>query len=418
MLRLIQFEIIKICKSTFFRIMMIGFLLFILTYFTYVYINTVRADDLIINLESMMFTQEQHLQELYDVLESNEGESDRETEQSIETWERFQERDSKLLQAYEEEDWTTIMELEIEQYEPGVEMLRNDPYQNVYTWPTFFSKETLLAQYKWIRDREITPVLRIEEFAWKTAYDEVFDDPIGEEIVKENSIKYSSAGVHFLKSVFQMLFSLIGAILFLFLFADVVTKEGLGRNGPIHLLKTQPIHRQKILVSKFMTVIIVSFMTLLITAILSIMLGVIFDRLGDWDYPVLIYGEERTFTYMNLGTYLLQSFGLFFMILLFCYSILFLFSVITKKTLIALGLTLATIIIGITWSKESVLSSFAPYIPFHYFSVGEVITNELAVTLEDFTFSFANGMISFGVVSLGVLFMTFVIFVVQSKYSN
>ncbi|MFD2043270.1 ABC transporter permease [Ornithinibacillus salinisoli] len=418
MLRLIQFEIIKVFKSIFFQIIMIGLLFFILSYYTYVYINTVRADDIIINLENQIFTQEQQIQELYDVLESNEDGSDRETEQSIETWERFQERDSKLLQAYEEEDWTTIMEMEIEQYEPVVDMLRNDPYQNVYTWPTFFSKETLLAQYKWIRDKEITPVLRIEEFAWKTVYDEVFDDPIAEEMVIENSNKYSSAGVHFLNHVFQMLFSLIGAILFLFLFADVVTKEGLGRNGSIHLLKTQPIHRQKILVSKFMTVIIVSFMTLLITAILSIVLGVIFDSFGDWDYPVLIYGEERTFTYMNIGTYLLQSFGLFFMILLFCYSILFLFSVITKKTLIALGLTLATIFIGIAWSQESVLSSFAPYIPFHYFSVGEVITNELAVTLENFAFSFTNGVILLGVASLGVLVVTYVISFVQSKYSN
>ena len=70
-----------------------------------------------------------------------------------------------------------------------------------------------------------------------------------EELVIKYSNKYSSTGIYYLKSAWSPLFGIFGAVFFLFLFGDIVTKEGIGRNGPINLLHTQPIQRED-LVSK------------------------------------------------------------------------------------------------------------------------------------------------------------------------
>ena len=259
--------------------------------------------------------------------------------------------------------------------------------------------------------------------AWRTIYDVVYlngfiEDEYIKEYVEKRSTTYSSTGIYYLSHVVDLLFGVFGAGVFLFLFGDVVTKEGLGRNGTIHLLLTQPIQRNKILSSKFATVLILSVLILAGTVILSLVLGTIFDRFGDWNYPVLIYGEDYAFEFINMSTFLIKSAALFFMILLFCYSLLFLYSVLLKRALLALGLTLTTIYIGIQLSEDSVLSSHAPYVPFHYFSVPKIVTMEFAATLKNFDFTFTNGLAVLGISSVVLLVVTYVVSVVQYKYSR
>lgn len=238
-----------------------------------------------------------------------------------------------------------------------------------------------------------------------------------EESIKKFSTKYSSAGVFYLYHLFGILFGVFGAGFFIFLFGDIITREGIGANGSIHLLHTQPIRRRDIYVSKYVVIVIATFLFLLGISILSLSLGTIFDRFGDWNYPVLIYGEEYTFHFMNMGTFLGKSVILFGMILLFCYSLLFLFSIAVRKSVIAIGLVLITIALGINMSGESTLSTIAHYIPFHYFSVSKVVSNELAVSMQNFNFSFSTGVVSLAVSSIGALLAAYLLTKVQSKFS-
>ncbi|MBP1970004.1 hypothetical protein J2Z83_002112 [Virgibacillus natechei] len=106
------------------------------------------------------------------------------------------------------------------------------------------------------------------------------------------------------------------------------------------------------------------------------------------------------------------------MVLLFCYSLLFLFSIITKMALLAVGLTIATIFIGIQWSGQFTLSAFAPYIPFHYFSVSEIITNELAVTLDNYNFSYTTGLIVLSMYSIIIFLLTYLVSFFQRKMTH
>lgn len=423
MIRLIQFEMRKLFRATFFQILLLAFFLFIVVYFVFVHMNTIRTEDLIRETEGNIHFEEQHVQELKDAIDSGEIETDDQIKDDIDFWENFTGEKKALLKGYEDENWATLLKLEIEDVADDYE---SNLYKREYytsSWPTLFTQETRLEQNKWLRDNKIVPVLPIDYHSWLTVYDVVFAVENGPEeffkdYVEEHSKKYSSTGVYYLNHVFGLLFGVLGVGFFLFLFGDIVTKEGLSRNGPINLLQTQPIHRRKIVVSKFITVLLLSALILIGTGIISLLLGAIFDRFGDWNYPVLIYGEEYMHSFMNMSTFLIKSMVLYFMVLVFCFSLLFLFSILTKKALIALGLTLVTLFMGIRLSEESVLSSFAPFVPFHYFATPQVVTMELAATLENFSFTFTNGLVVLGISSAVLMLVTYVVSVVQYKYSR
>ena len=422
MIKLIQFEMKKIVKSNFFRIILLGFCIFIVAYYVFIYLNTMRVEDLIVEAESTVQSNNENLERLRDSLDASDEQGKKQIESDLEFWEEWSKEDEIKLKALRENDWTTLLKQEIAKDEDNLSRYTRDDYYTS-SWATPFTTETRLEEYRWLIEREIAPLLRYDYWSYMTAYDLHFPIEGGSEeefkadIVKF-STKYSSTGMYYLNHLFRLLFGVSGAIFFLFLFGDIVTKEGLGRNGPIHLLQTQPIRRDKVLLSKFLTVLLSSVFILVGTSIFSLILGTVFDSFGYWNYPVLIYGEEYSYSFMNMSTFILKSAFLFFMILLFCYSILFLYSILTKRASIALGLTIATIIMGIKLSEESVLSSLAPYIPFHYFSVPQVLTMELAVLLKNFDFSYMNGLISLGVSSFIILAVTYIVSVMQYKYGR
>lgn len=93
---------------------------------------------------------------------------------------------------------------------------------------------------------------------------------------------------------------------------------------------------------------------------------------------------------------------LFFAVLLFSYSLLLLFSLLTQRTVLALGFTLGLIVLGINFSGEpaSTLSSFNP---FQYFDVYKIINLETASTHDNFKLNFTNGLLSLLIASTALL---------------
>jgi len=317
------------------------------------------------------------------------------------------------VNALKEKDWKTLLDIDLKEEENSMypienEIKKRDGYYTS-TWPNLFTRETRYKMNKWMAERNIQPVFRYDFISWMTIYDIAFQDEIIEEIVKIRIVKYDSSGISFLNHVSQYIFGIVGAIFFLFLFGDIVTKEGYGKYGPIHFLKTMPIHRGKILISKLITILLVSMITLLIITIFSLLLGTVFDRFGDLDYPVLIYGENYTHQLIEMSSFLIQSVLLFLMVLLFCFSLLFLFSMLTKTILPALGLTIVTVYIGITFSENAIKSSFSSLNPFHYFTVPKIITNELAASINNFDFSFTRGLLVFFISSLILFSLTYLL---------
>lgn len=425
MIRLIQFEMKKLFKSNFFRIMLLVFCLFIVVFYVFVHINTTKVEEVISEWKFNVHLWQSWVDDMVDSIDSGEVQEDKMMIREIDRYRNIGAEYEAILNAYEEKDWKFILNSEIKRGENELDILiyKKEYYSSVF--PTLFTRETQMEYQKWLRDKEIVPVLRIGgDHTWTTVYDEIFimsngqDEILEEELVIKYSNKYSSTGIYYLNLLGLLFFGIFGAVFFLFLFGDIVTKEGIGRNGPINLLHTQPIQRGKILYSKLFTMLILSIFILVGTSVISLALGTTFDSFGFWNYPVLIYGEDYSHSFMNMSTFIIKSALFFLMILLFCYSILFLYSILTKKASTALVLTVATFILGIKLSGESALISIAPFIPFHYFSVPKVITMELAASLGNFNFTFLNGLLALGISSIMIFIATYIISVVQYRYSS
>ncbi|MUV38689.1 hypothetical protein JNUCC1_02543 [Lentibacillus sp. JNUCC-1] len=383
MFQLILFEFKKVYKSLFFRLMLLLIILLIITYYIFVYMNTVRTDHLIAD-EKMKISQ---LEQTIAEQEQSEGNSvnDINSDQLTKT--------QKKVQALEQKDWHTLLDIEIKQMEPGMSQRMDLEYMGPSQWPSFFTEVSFLEKYRLMRDRDIAPVLPIHFVSQRTIYDVTYETSLLEKSVLEYSNKYSSVGLNFLNRMFQTSLGVIGAAFFVFLFGDMFTKEGLGRHGPIHFLRTQPLHFWRIMVGKVLVALALSAAVLFGVIVVSLLMGTVFDRFGDYDYPVLVYGDDFTFSFMNMSTLLIKSVGLFLMVLLFCYLLLMFYSIITKRAVLAIGLTLATVFIGASLSEPLGALDVVPLNPFQYFSVVDVATQELAASLQNFNISFTNGLI-------------------------
>lgn len=412
MLQLILFEIKKMIKSTFFLITIALLCLLMLGYYGFVSINTVKPKEIIAEIEAQLHVSEPHLQEMEDMLNDPDNKDNHQLKQEIEISKKVVTRDQEAIQAYREQDWITILNQEIELGEAGNV---GDRMMQYSTHPTTFTADTYLDYQLWLRDKQIQPILHNDSFSWVTAYDIDFGHPSVEEFIKQRSDKHSATGTYYLNHLFTLLFGLVGPILFILLFGDVLTKEGLSRNGSIHLLRTQPISPHKVIWSKLIATIIVTGSIFIGIGLVSILIGTLFDRFGDLDYPVLIYGESRTYHFIEMGTFLLKVAFLSLMVLLFCYSLLFLFSLITRRAILTVGLTIGVILMGIKVSEELIQTTFSPYLPFTYFSVPEIVTNELAATVNSFEFSFGTGLIVLSIYSIIIYLLAYLVYIIQIK---
>ncbi|MDV2583454.1 ABC transporter permease, partial [Alkalibacillus haloalkaliphilus] len=380
MIKIILFEMKKVTKSAFFYMLLALLVLVVSGYFIYNYIQTERVEDEVEEAEFKVSASERSLEEMgFEIGDDLYEITDHVERLAIESDIQMIESNRTRLEGYENHDWEKVTQVEVDMGEEHFERFPTQAEEQVYTWMTHFSREVHLERNRWLRDREIRPVFPIHSFSELTVYDEVFDSEIGEEIAHNINNIHSSSGFYFLYRLFEMLLTVFGAAFFLFLFGNVMTREGLGQNGPIHFLYTQPVQRGTVFVSKVITIALVSLLTVVGVGLFSLVLGIVFDRLGAWDYPVLIYEPEFQFSFMPMGTFLLWSALLFLMVLVFCYSWLFLFSVLARRTSIAIGLTLAVVFLGVQFNDQIV----GAYNPFLYFDVYEIITLETALVQEN-----------------------------------
>ena len=207
----------------------------------------------------------------------------------------------------------------------------------------------------------------------------------------------------------EYMLTLIGIVYFLFLFTDIVTKEGYYRNGPIQLLRSQPTKRYQILFVKLFTILFISIAIIGLILGLVTLLGLFFPNSVHWDNPILIYGESYPLTFAAIGLFLLKSLSLFFMLLLFSYSLLFLYSALTNRAFISLILTIITLFSGIQLVAQSFSFKFTQWIPFHYVNVFQIISNEYVLRHGQDSISYINGLLSLLTGSVIVLLLTLIV---------
>lgn len=409
---LLPFEIKKISKTLYFVMMLLALIVFVSFFFIYSYVHTERVDDYIHKNEIIKSSHQLSIDEL-----SNTEEDRVANQEEIESHLEEIEVLTMLSEAARNHDWDTIIQYEIAISEEIVKNLPSQAEENVYTWPTHFTNDVVLERNKVLLENNIKPVLPIHNFSEITAYDEVFNTATEEEIAYQFFNKYDSSSIYFLYLLAGSGLTIGGVIFFLFLFGSIITREGLGRNGPIHFLGTMPLKRWKIIWSKLITLVLLTSLVLLATILWGTLLGIFFGRFGDWDYPVLIYEPDFSFRFMEMGDFILLSFLLFFVVLIFCYSWLFLYSVLVKQTFMTIVLTVITVGLGylLSGSDYAVTRELAPFNPFHYFHVTEIITKEYAFSAENDDFTLRNGMLSLLISSSILLFASFLLFRRKTK---
>ena len=109
MIKLIQFEMKKIVKSNFFRIILLGFCIFIVAYYVFIYLNTMRVEDLIVEAESTVQRNNENLERLSDSLDASDEQGKKQIESELEFWEEWSKEDEIKLKALQENDWTTLL---------------------------------------------------------------------------------------------------------------------------------------------------------------------------------------------------------------------------------------------------------------------------------------------------------------------
>ncbi|WP_107839652.1 ABC transporter permease [Metasolibacillus meyeri] len=282
-----------------------------------------------------------------------------------------------------------------------------ETYRNSYMYPTPFTVLVHMDKMRWMEERAIQPLAIGLQNQTLTLYDQDFSDPQIEGIAQNLSQFYSSTGTYFLYHLFQYGFSLAGLILFLFLFADILTKEGFRRNGPIHLLRTMPMRHATFWVSKALAAILGSLLIIGLVAVVGLGLGTLFNRLGDWQYPMLIYGPERTYTLISLAEFLGKAGLLFVVMLAFGFSLLFLLSILTNRAILAIGLTVVVLVFGQQLTEQTLLVSWTHWLPFHYLDVYAILNGEYAILHNNPLLTYEQGMLSLIVSTFILLGITF-----------
>ncbi len=410
MFSLINIEWIKMKRSLFYKILLLFLIIGIVGSYIYIFSNTMGADEVSEILDNSLASEKEQLAHL-ELLEQEEGDSfDQSSRHALNQYREWVPAHQAQIEGIASSDWT--------KWANGNIITRNFSETNLpeyweHKYQSRFTLETHKSMLEWMRDRNIQP-LWPNNF-WLTQYDVYFDEGIEPIVRNDFEKRHSSSGSYFNYHLFEKLFTLIGIFFFIFLFSDIVTKEGEGRNGPINLLRTMPLHRLAVLTSKFGAVLLMTIGTLAGIFLFATLLGTVFDRFGDWDYPTLIYGENYTYEWVPVSLFLIKSAWLFFLVLIFSYSLLFFFSLLTNRAIIALGITLTLLVLGVKWAEQSVLTTNTHLFPLHYINVFPIISNKFAVLHDNFAFSYQNGVISLAISSIILLFFTYVLSVYRYR---
>ena len=419
MIHLLRLEFMKFKRSKF-PFVLLGLVLIIFgSYFFYIDQKEVSIEWEKENVQSNYDIQKTSYEEKKAKIEATDGEIDARLQREFSRSERDYNNYLLIYEGINSNNWSMFLQgyINFYQYEEEKSLQELELVAKSYTWPTPFTIFSGMDRLRWMEERNIRPIFPTQFFSWRSIYDEEFKD-LGEnglvdngfkEFIIKSSDKHSSSGFYFTYEALQYGFSIFGVIFFIFLFGDILTREGFGKNGPIQMIRTQPIRRWKFWLSKGVTVIGGSLLIIMFVMLIGIGLGIIFNRLGDWDYPILIYGPERTYSFLPLAVFIGKALGLFLLILALGFSLLFLFSVLTNRAITAIGLTLVVLFGGQMLTEQATLLSWTHWLPFHYFDVYAIVNGEYAILQKNELYTYNNAILSLSVTVALLLLITVVV---------
>ncbi|WP_060203614.1 ABC transporter permease subunit [Sporosarcina koreensis] len=299
----------------------------------------------------------------------------------------------RALKAYGNQDWTPLYDYQLSNDHRYLENLIEVKKHN-YDPLTIFGYETAIAQKEWMKDHDIKPV-------FSGTYMPNIHDQWKEEHRKEKkwneqaNRKVDHSGLFSLFMYFRDYLYFVPLLLFLILVGAGFSGER-GKRPTLQMLVTLPIMKRSLFLGKVLFSSIIAIGSAIIVFLFAVLVGTVFNRFGDWMYPVLHYHSRREFQsfdftgqrafeggyhFMPLGEYLLKALLLYVCIALFLLALTNVLGLFIRQPLVVYALTGLVSVTGYLLSWK--LDDLAQYSPFLYVNIPKVVNGEIMTLLND-----------------------------------
>ena len=276
-----------------------------------------------------------------------------------------------------------------------------------------FTLDASIEEKNWLMEHKIQPVFSGEFIP--TIYSNWGNRHKEKKEWEEENRKVDNSGLFILRIYFDQYFYFLPMVLFLFLFGAGFSSEK-GKRATLQFLKTQPIAEKNVYLGKGIQATVTALFSSLGLFAFVILIATIFNRFGDWHYPILHYDSkvlvvsetytgiksvgQKGFHMVLLGDYLVESIALFVCILLFFIGLSILLSLFFKRQL---AVFTTTILIGVTGyvGSSQLLSESAHLSPFTYLNIAKIINGEVSLLVNNPSVNFQTGSL---VLLAGTLF--------------
>lgn len=291
-----------------------------------------------------------------------------------------------------------------------------------------FQYEVSIEEKKWLKEKEISPLFP-GNFRL-TIHDEYPDNPQGEinrQNWKEKNYKINASGLYSVFHFFEQYIFIVLLLLCLFLFGAGMSSEQ-GKKKTLYFLQTQPIARKSLFLGKTIFASLGTIVSILGIVSFIILLGTIFNRFGDWHYPILHYdtlGESASanytgiitdfhnygFHFIPLGNYLIECLFLLVLITFFTIVLANFLSLFIQNQFAVMFISIIILLFGHFVSVEY-LSEFSYLSPFTYFDIIKVSNGEMATLLNQ---SLINSYMGYLILLLATLLLVLLGYLKESK---
>lgn len=362
------------------------------------------------------------LKSTYQEIKEKTGESIYDTflleiDKTLEFFDEKWEKGNEAISAYQHGDWlpfhlfqlfenqTAFGEIDTGAHYPDLRMERIGK----------FTVEVSMAEKEWLMTNNIQPIFTGE---FRPTIHHSFTTVEEQAVFEKENRKLDSSGLFSLYLFTEYYLYLIPILLFLFLFGGGLAFER-GKKPTIQLMKTQPISASNLYFSKLFLGITLSIVSCLALFLVIILTGSIFNRFGDWAYPIIHYNHDSIvastnysgmisngfgYHFLPLGEYLIYSIVIFVLCITFILTITMFLSTFIKNTLTVFVMSTLFHISGY-YLTEKFTTDYAHLSPFTYFQFTKVINGELSIVVDNANINFLYGSIV--LTGLTLLFMIF-----------
>ncbi|MCM3710630.1 ABC transporter permease subunit [Sporosarcina luteola] len=324
----------------------------------------------------------------------------------------------RALAVYEEGEWSAFYEYQLFNDNRIYEM-QAEAKKHMHLPQSLFGYETSIAQKEWMKEHGVKPVFSGTYIPnihdnWKT------EQRKEKEWTERMNRKVDHSGLFSLYMYFRDYLYFIPLLIFLLLVGAGFAGER-GKRPTLQLLKTLPITKRSLFLGKVFYSSIIATGSAVGIFLFAVLVGTVFNRFGDWMYPVLHYHSrhevqsfdysglrafEGGYSFLPLGEFLLKALLLYVCVALFVIALSNVLGLFIRQPLVVYALTGLINVAGYLLSWK--LDDFAQYSPFLYLNIPKIVNGEILTLMNDPAISVYMGcgmLLGATVILLGVTYV-------------